>query len=71
MEVELHSFLAFALDDGGWVMSRPGNLTPDKEPLYQFYRRLGGPQFWSGWTWERKNLLPALGLNPTGVLISP
>jgi len=52
-------------------MLRPGNLTPEKEPWYQFYRRLGAPKFWSGWSWERENLLPASGLNPTGVLISP
>jgi len=33
--------LTLALDRGGWLMSRPGCVTPRNDPLY---RRLGGAQ---------------------------
>jgi hypothetical protein len=41
VEVELHLFLASALDGGEWSASSPG-------PWYPLGRRLGGPQSRSG-----------------------
>jgi hypothetical protein len=32
VEVRLHVFLTSALDGGEWITSRPGRLTPVKEP---------------------------------------
>jgi hypothetical protein len=40
--------LTLALDGGGWSTPRPGHFTPGKQTRYPFYRRLGGPQGWSG-----------------------
>jgi len=41
------------------------HLVPDALPLgktrYPMYRRLGGPQGWSGWM---QKILPPLGFNP-------
>ena len=34
--------------DSGWSTPRPGRLTPRKETRYPLYRRLDGPQGWSG-----------------------
>ena len=33
VEVELYSFMASALDGGGWSASRLGRFTPGKEPV--------------------------------------
>jgi hypothetical protein len=44
-----YSFLTSALDGGEWSASRPGRVLPSgKGPLVPLYRRLGGPQSWSG-----------------------
>jgi hypothetical protein len=44
-----YSILTSALDEGERSASRPSRaLPPDKDPLYPFYRRLGGPQNRSG-----------------------
>jgi hypothetical protein len=48
--------LTLALDGGGWSTPRPGRFTPQKEPRYPLYRRLGGHQGCSGWV--QKNLAP-------------
>jgi len=55
LEVQLHSFLISALDGDEWSMPRP--LYPRGRPLYQFDRRLGWPQSWSGRGSEEKNLI--------------
>jgi len=36
-----------------------------EETQYPLYRRLGGPQGWSGWVWK---FMPAPGFNPQPVL---
>jgi hypothetical protein len=44
-----YSFLNSALDGGEWSASRHGRaLHPGKNSRYPLYRRLGGPQSWSG-----------------------
>jgi hypothetical protein len=48
--------LTSALDGGRWSTPHPGRCTPGKEIRYPLYRRLGGPQGWSGWV--RKISLP-------------
>jgi hypothetical protein len=40
--------LTLALDEGWWLMPHPGHFTPGKESHYPLYKRLGGPQNWSG-----------------------
>jgi len=39
----------------------PGLSTPRKETWYPLYRRLGGPQGWSGQVWK---ISPPLGFDP-------
>ena len=34
------------------VNATPGRFTPGKETWYPLYRRLGGPQGWSGRVWK-------------------
>jgi hypothetical protein len=55
--------LTSALDGGEWSASRPGHLTPRKEPLVPV-RRLGGPQSRSGRCGEEKNSQPSPGIEP-------
>jgi hypothetical protein len=44
-----YSFLTSALDGGEWSTSRPDRAMPrGKDPRYPLYRRLDGPQSWSG-----------------------
>jgi hypothetical protein len=60
-----YSFLAMALDGDERSASRPGRaLAPGKDPplRYQLYRRLGGPQSWSGHRGWSNNLLPLPGI---------
>jgi hypothetical protein len=46
-----YSFLNSALDEGAWSASRPSRAFPrGKDHRYPLYRRLGGPQSWSGHT---------------------
>ena len=40
---------------GEWSAARPGRTLPPGKSRYTFYRRLGGPQGWSG---RAKNLIP-------------
>ena len=37
-----------ALEGGEWSAARPGRTLPPGKTWYPFYRRLGGPQGWSG-----------------------
>jgi len=46
VEVQLHSFLTLALDQGESLNSRPGHCSPRNETRYQLNMRLGGPQSW-------------------------
>ena len=57
-EVQLHSFLTSALDGGKWLTSRPGSLTPRKDPLNS---RLCRTQSRYGRLGENKYLLPLPG----------
>jgi len=38
-----------ALEGGEWSAACPGCTLPQGKTQYPFYRRLGGPQGWSGW----------------------
>jgi hypothetical protein len=40
--------LTLALDGGVLTKPRPGRFTSGKQTCYPLYRRLGGPQGWSG-----------------------
>jgi hypothetical protein len=53
-------FLTSVLDGDGWSMPHPGCLPPE-ETQYPLYRRLGGPQGWSG---QVRKISPPSGFNP-------
>jgi len=40
---------------GKWSAAHPSHTLPPEKTQYPFYRRLGGPQGWSGWA---ENLIP-------------
>jgi hypothetical protein len=61
VDVQIHIFLTLALVGGEWSASRP----PGKSPRYPFYRRLGGPQSWSGQYGEVKIFYPTGTRTPT------
>jgi len=44
-----------ALEGGEWSAARPGHTLPRGNTQYPLYRRLGGPQGWSG---QAENLIP-------------
>ena len=44
-----------ALEEGEWSAARPSRTLPPGKTWYPFYRRLGGPQGWSG---RAENLIP-------------
>ena len=44
-----------ALEGGEWSAARPGRTLPPGKTRYSFYRRLDGPQGWSG---RAENLVP-------------
>ena len=44
-----------ALEGGWWSAASPGRTLPPGNTRYPFYRRLGGPQGWSG---QAENLVP-------------
>jgi hypothetical protein len=37
-----------AIDEGGWLTTRPGRFTPEKKTKCPFCRELSGTQGWSG-----------------------
>jgi hypothetical protein len=45
---------------GGSSTTRPGPFIREKETLYPFYRKLGGPQGWSRWM---RKISPSLGFD--------
>lgn len=51
VEVQLYSYLTWALDGGGWSTSRPGRFTPCKGPRSPLQRRLCGHQIRSKTLW--------------------
>jgi len=51
--------LTSALDGVGWSAPRLGRLTLGTEFRYPFYRRLGGPQDWTG---EVRKTSPSTGI---------
>jgi len=58
VEVQLHSFLISALDEGEGSTSHPGRFISGKERRYLLNKRLGCPQSWIVITFrEQKNLL--------------
>ena len=50
--------MTVALEGGEWSAARHGRTLPPGKTWYPLYRRLGGPQGWSGW---------AEDLVPTGI----
>jgi len=56
VEVQLHTFIAPAIDGDEWSASHPATLPTGKEPLALLDRRLGGPQSRSGRDGEEKCL---------------
>jgi hypothetical protein len=44
VEVQFHTFLTSALDEGEWSASCPGHFTLEKSPMYQLDRRMCRPQ---------------------------
>ena len=55
VEVYLYSSMTAVLEGGEWSAARPGRTLPPGKTRYPFYRRLGGPQGWSG---RAENLVP-------------
>jgi len=54
-------FLPSALEGGEGSASCPGHTLPQGKTRYPFYRRLGGPQGWSGQVWK---ISPPPGFDP-------
>jgi hypothetical protein len=50
-----------ALEVGEWSAARPGRTLPPGRTRYQLYRRLGGPQGWSG---RVRKISPPPGFDP-------
>ena len=44
-----------ALEGSDWSAARPGRTLPPGKSRYPFYRRLDGPQGWSG---QAENIVP-------------
>jgi hypothetical protein len=59
-EVWLYPFVTSALEGDAWSTPRPGRFTPGKT-RYPLYRRLGGPEGWSG---RVRKTLPPPGFDP-------
>jgi hypothetical protein len=51
----------FSAGCGGGLTPSPGHFTPGKETRYPLYRRLRGPQGWSG---RVRNISPQPGFDP-------
>jgi len=47
--------MTVALEEGEWSAAHPGCTLPPRKTQYPFFRRLGGPQGWSG---RSKYLVP-------------
>ena len=60
VEVKLYPFLTTALERAEWSAACPGRTLPPEKTRYSLYRRLGGPQGWSG---RAENLAPP-GFDP-------
>jgi hypothetical protein len=59
------------LNGGEWWVARPGHSLPaGKVPQYPLYRRLGGPQSWSGHRLEEKTFASARDRTPVSRLSS-
>jgi hypothetical protein len=71
VDVQIHIFLTSALVGGEWSASLRCRFTPGKEPPYQFYRRLGGPQSRSGRYGEVKIFYPTGTLTPSPLVVQP
>jgi len=56
--------LTSALEGGEGSASRPGHTLPPVKTGYPLYRRLGGPQGWSGQVWK---ISPPPGFDPRTV----
>jgi hypothetical protein len=70
VDVQIHVFITSALVGGEWSASRPGRLTPCKDPRYPLDRRLDGPQIRSGWYEEVKILYPTGTWTPVSRTLS-
>ena len=55
--------MTVALEGGEWSAARPGCTLPLGKTRYPLYKRLGGPQGWSG---QAENLAPP-GFDPRTV----
>ena len=60
----LGAFVTSALEVGEGSASRLGRTLPPGKTRYQFYRRLGGPQGWSG---QVRKISPPPGFDPRTV----
>jgi hypothetical protein len=54
-------FLNWGLDGSKWLTSCPGRFAPVKESRHPLNTTLGGPQSWSGYFGDNKNLMPLTG----------
>lgn len=52
-EVWLYLCFVLAVKEGVWSPSLPGSFTPRKKSRYPLWRRLCGPQDFSGWIWSK------------------
>jgi hypothetical protein len=55
VQIQFYAFLTSAIEDISGQLHSPAVLTLSKGPQYLSYRRLGGPQIWSG---HGKSLFP-------------
>jgi hypothetical protein len=67
VEVQLHSFLALALDRAAYINFISWPLYAWENPQYPMDRRLSGPQSQCGHVGEDKNLFPLPGYEPQTV----
>jgi hypothetical protein len=64
VEVQLCSFMTTALEGGEGSASCPGHSLPLGKTWYPLYKRLGGPQGWSG---QVRKISPPPGFDPQTV----
>jgi hypothetical protein len=70
VDVYIHIFLTSALEVSGQLHA-PAALPLGKSPRYPFYRRLGGPQSWSGWYGEVNIFDPTGTRTPAPLVVQP